>query len=221
MRVCTTGCIFRRCLQRRILRETVGADSQGGIGEKTYRIYHPGGVRYGGRSAVRAATSHFAGVNFPTRNPVSPPVSPRPDDGKWYYGYSICFFAYTLITPGPETPRDISWARVSWIQTTTTTTTIETRASNRPMSRLLFVRRAPKARRGTQTWALAVYCECRFAQAGRMHNWGDARSRWSIKVFLTRASSYLYFESYSNYFILICTRRDLIGTGNLTKILYQ
>lgn len=70
-----------------------------------------------------------------------------PDNGKWHYCYSICFSVHTLITPGPETPRDISWARVSWIQTTTTT--IETRASNRPMSRLLFVRRAPKARRGT------------------------------------------------------------------------
>jgi len=58
--------LCRRCRQWRILRGTIGSDSQGGISEKTYRIYHPGETR--GR-LVHAATSHFAGVNFPIHGP--------------------------------------------------------------------------------------------------------------------------------------------------------
>lgn len=80
-------------------RQVEGGRLSGGYREKTYRIYHLDKTR-GKQVGFQQTRSHqpFRGSEFSyTHGPCLP--SPPHDDGKWHYGYSICFFAHTLITP--------------------------------------------------------------------------------------------------------------------------
>lgn len=180
MHVCTTGCIFRRRLQRRIPRETVGADSQGGIGEKTYRIYHPGGVRCGGREGRRVG-----------RRYAQPPAISR----EWIFLHTVpcppshvssqrrkmvlrLFDLFLRIHLDNSRTGNAARYFVSASVMNTDDGDDDDRDACLESADVSFIIRSSRAKSASRNADVSPrrLLSVVFAKAGRMHNWGDACS---------------------------------------------